>query len=164
MWKPAVYSDFMVMKIWRSDCCALKEEFYAALALAGAGSGSIATAASPPPCSFSPLRAREHASNAQVKAKHKLQFIQLLSSLLRRVGACLASARLRELYFLKSFEVCLARGLRGAVKPPAAAPRRASPPGRLRGAARALCRWTAWSIPADPPSAAAASSMTSLSR
>lgn len=62
---------------------------------------------------------------------------------------------------------CLAKRLPKA-KPRPAARLRAAPRGRgpakLRGAARASFRWTAWSTPADPPSATAASFMTSLLR
>lgn len=70
-------------------------------------------------------------------------------------------------FFFINLEKCLARSLPKAKARPAARPRAASPakgPGKVRGAARPSSRWTAWSIPSDPPSAAAATSMTSLSR
>ncbi len=70
-------------------------------------------------------------------------------------------------FFFEIPRTCLARRLPKAKPRPAARLRAAPPgkgPGKLRRAARALFRWTAWSIPADPPSATAASFMTSLSR
>lgn len=120
--------------------------------------------------------AEEHACSAQVKTIRPFNFsaAATFSAPVRNrdprlCRCCSDSARIPEDTFFFFFsggnlEKCLARRLPKVKQLPAARLRAARPvkvSGKLRGAARASFRWTVWSIPADPPSATAASFTTS---